>query len=163
GESKTMLGTRERQQEKGASKATLDVARPSVFRFLRTSVFVQFVLLLATTLIVSTVALPALLKFIQPEALDTDELMCKIPDFVASKQKYDVVFMGSSLVLAPAVYCDSELLGKNVNSKDEKKKNSHYYNKALYFEKLLGEAFHRNVSVYNLGLPGCMVADDCIL
>ncbi len=157
-----MIGTRERRNEKAAAQATLDVARPSFLRMVRTSVFAQFILLLVGTVIIGALSLPSILKIVQPEALDTDELMCKVPDFVASKQKYDVVFMGSSLVLAPAVYCDSELLGKHVNS-DEKKKNSHYYSKALYFEKLLGQALKRDVSVYNLGLPGCMMADDYVL
>lgn len=111
-------------------------------------------------IVVSLVALTPETKFLVHGELFGEELISKVPTFLSSDENPDVLLLGSSLVIGPAIECDrllpdhQELPGGNT---------SHRYDKARFLENLLAKRAIENHSVYNLGLPGAMMSDQCIL
>lgn len=87
-------------------------------------------------------------------------LVTKLAAFLPSQENPDVVVMGSSLVLTPAVRCDDKLAGKPACY--ERWYYDRYipeYTKSEYFEKKLKEEAGLDLRVKNLGVASSIMSD----
>ena len=74
-----------------------------------------------------------------------------ISDFLQEKQKNDVVFLGSSLMLVPLDGVDADYLGKPIDA------SAHH--RSLYFEDAFKKDSGHSLKSYNFALPGEMPSD----
>ncbi len=122
------------------------------------SVFIQLVLLLSVCIAFGAYTLPNLLKDIRAELIDVGESYKKVPTFLASSSNPEVVLMGSSLMLAPALHCDSAYIRKESSAQFGQEERASYA-KGLYLEKLIKDRYGKSLEVFNFALPGCMMSD----
>ncbi len=122
------------------------------------SVFIQLVLLLAVCAAFGSYTLPNTLKDIRAELIDVGESYKKVPTFLASSSNPDIVLMGSSLMLAPALHCDSAFVRKESSAQFGQEERASY-SKGLYLEKLIKDKYGKSLEVFNFALPGCMMSD----
>lgn len=115
---------------------------------------------------VSTLLLVALL--LPPRALNAADgvtgtfrvLVTKLASFLPSKEQPQIVVLGSSLVLTPAVRCDDKLDGKAPCY--ERWYYDRYipeYTRSTYFQKQLREQAGVNVDIKNLGVASSIMSD----
>lgn len=118
-------------------------------------------LLIAADLLIAP-CLPNAAQMIKPELIPSNSMRVKIADFMSVPTNPDVVIMGSSLVLAPAIHCDAAMLKMSDKEKGIFRKNqAKSYTKAKYFENLLSQSSGKeNLNIYNLGIPSAMAADN---
>lgn len=83
------------------------------------------------------------------------ELFSKASSFFTSDSNPDVIMLGSSLVIGPALACDNSMLHITSKVKGE----GHWYAKAHYFERLLQQQTRAKQTVFNLALPAAMMSD----
>jgi len=96
--------------------------------------------------------------------VDTREQLSKISQYLQSGRDSNVLFLGSSLVLRPAISCDSTPdWAKKPGIIPSKLQFIYHYDKADYFRRMLDNACHGDFTVYNLGVPDASVSDDCLL
>lgn len=85
-------------------------------------------------------------------------LVSKLSAYAASKEKPDVIFLGSSLVLIPAAHCDNYLHGRAAGP-DFYDSFIPEYTKAEYLEKLLAKQKRPNLQIKNLGVASSIASD----
>jgi hypothetical protein len=107
------------------------------------------------------------LALIDPAIADlgcNDYSALKLPEILKSPSNPDVLLLGSSLVLVPAVRCD-EKLAKIPSRYDAGYylKNIDTYDKANYFQRLLSERTGHNYSVLNAGVAAGMISDQYLI
>ena len=91
---------------------------------------------------------------------DQDPLVAKIPEFLASSKNPDILVLGSSLSVYPAVRVDDMMLkGKTRFDKWYARNHINSYTKAEYFKKHLGARLNENLSLHNLGVIACLLSD----
>jgi len=130
----------------------------------RASTCLQLFVLLIALYAVLEPCLPNFAQMIKPELIPSNSMRVKITDFLSTPSNPDIVIMGSSLVLAPALHCDAAMLPLSVKEKAIFRKNqAKSYTKAQYLEDLLSESSGKNLNIYNLGIPSAMAADNYIL
>ncbi len=93
---------------------------------------------------------------------DPQRLCRKVSNFNSSSMQPDILVLGSSLSLTPAMRADNgespdELSGV------ERKLRVHDYAKADYFRAQLKEKVGKEVSIFNLSLPAAMISDDYVV
>lgn len=92
--------------------------------------------------------------------LDLNPLVAKLPEFMKQGGNPDLLLLGSSLVVIPAVRCDDELNGKRTRYDQEYRRTyMNGYNKAQTLQKMLVERMHRPVALANLGIIASMMSD----
>ena len=87
-------------------------------------------------------------------------LVTKLASFLPSGEQPEIVVMGSSLVLTPAVRCDDKMEGKTPCY--ERWYYDRYipeYTHASYFQKQLNENAEVNVQIKNLGVASSIMSD----
>lgn len=92
--------------------------------------------------------------------LDQNPLVSKLPEFIHSQENPDILLLGSSLTLIPAVRCDDELAGTKSRYDSGYRRNYiNCYSKAetlkLGLEKQLGQP----LQIRNLGVIASMFSD----
>lgn len=91
---------------------------------------------------------------------DQDPLVAKIPEFLASSKDPDILVLGSSLSVYPAVRVDDMMLkGKTRFDKWYARNHINSYTKAEYFKKHLSERLNQEISLHNLGVIACLLSD----
>jgi hypothetical protein len=86
----------------------------------------------------------------------------KLNPFLNSPEQADIVMLGSSLILVPAVRCDDKMNGKECRF--DREFFSHYiieYSQASYLEKQLKLRFGDDIKVKNLGIAASIMSDHC--
>lgn len=92
--------------------------------------------------------------------LDLNPLVAKLPEFMKQGGNPDLLILGSSLVVIPAVRCDDELNGKQTRYDQEYRRTyMNGYNKAQTLQKMLIERMHRPITLANLGIIASMMSD----
>lgn len=86
-------------------------------------------------------------------------LVGKISNYLTSGKKPEVVFVGSSLLLVPAVRSDDEMLQRPTRYDQPYSWYIQDYSKAKYFAAQLQKQAGRMLQVDNLGVTGAMVSD----
>lgn len=84
----------------------------------------------------------------------------KLNPFLNTSEQADIVMLGSSLVLVPAVRCDDKLNGKN--RRFDREFFARYileYSKATYLEHQLKMQFGEDIKVKNLGIASAVMSD----
>lgn len=114
------------------------------------------------------IAAMALALFMPNQLLDAADgvsgkyrvLITKLSRFFKSDEKPDVAFMGSSLVLVPAVRCDEKQAGKG-HAYDPwiYARSIPEYTKSDYFQNLLQKQLGLTLSVTNLGIASSIMSD----
>lgn len=89
-----------------------------------------------------------------------DELVYKVSRYLSSDQNPDLLLLGSSLLIGPAIDCDQTLPNTPAPPKGSQ---CHLYDKATFLEHLLQKRTATKHSIYNLALPGAMMSDQSIL
>lgn len=85
-------------------------------------------------------------------------------DVIHSTKHPDVVVLGSSLVLWPALECDGIGTPYRPGFPSPKKWNFHRYRRAEYFRNLLGAKLGRNISILeNVGVSGSSMEDHTLI
>jgi hypothetical protein len=87
-------------------------------------------------------------------------LVTKLASFLPSREQPEIVLMGSSLVLTPAVRCDDKMEGKTPCY--ERWYYDRYipeYTRASYFQKQLNENAGVSVQIKNLGVASSIMSD----
>lgn len=96
--------------------------------------------------------------------LDRNSVAGKIPEFLRSTENPDILLIGTSLILAPAVRCDDALEGRRTRYDNWYEWNHlHSYTKSTYLTKLLRDNFGTTFSIKNLGHAGGMMADQDLI
>lgn len=86
--------------------------------------------------------------------------MAKLPEFMHQHTTPDLLMLGSSLVVVPAVRCDDELNNKRTRYDQEYRRTYlNGYNKAEYLQKILAEKVQKPVHIANLGVIASMMSD----
>lgn len=92
--------------------------------------------------------------------LDLNPLVAKLPEFMKQGGNPDLLILGSSLVVIPAVRCDDELNGKLTRYDQEYRRTyMNGYNKAQTLQKMLVERIQRPITLANLGIIASMMSD----
>ncbi|MFN8659645.1 MAG: hypothetical protein U0105_25140 [Candidatus Obscuribacterales bacterium] len=93
-----------------------------------------------------------------------NHLVSKLPPIMESSEDRDVLLTGSSTMLVPAVRCDDEFHGRRTRFDPWYKRNflNEYYS-ADYLEKLLSDAAHRPVSVWNASVSASLMSDQYLI
>jgi Protein of unknown function (DUF1574) len=92
--------------------------------------------------------------------LDQNPLVSKLPEFIHSRENPDILLLGSSLTLVPAVRCDDELTGARARYDVGYRRNYiNCYSKAEYFRQSLESALKQPVQVRNLGVIASIFSD----
>ncbi len=127
----------------------------------KTSTFLQLLVLAIGTEAFISFGLPSVVQVMQPNLIGANAPLVKFRDYYGSKENPEVVIMGSSLVLAPAIHCDAAMLPASDPDKVRiRKAPSASYTRAKYLEGVLKEACGQDLTIYNLGLPGSMAPDN---
>lgn len=107
------------------------------------------------------------LALIDPAIADlgcNDYSALKLPEILKSPNNADVLLLGSSLVLVPAVRCDEKLTNTPPRyDMGYYLKNIDTYDKANYFQRLLAERTGHNYSVLNAGVAAGMISDQYLI
>ena len=86
----------------------------------------------------------------------------KVSNFLRSDANPDVLVLGSSLLLCPAVRCDDQLAGRPVCYDDwYYREFIPEYTGCLYLQKLLSERTGLSLKFANLGVASSMISDHC--
>lgn len=89
-------------------------------------------------------------------------LVTKLAAFLPSQEQPDVVMLGSSLLLVPAVRCDDKMAGKPPCF--DRWYYDRYipeYTQALYLEKHLADEAGLHLKIKNLGVASSIMSDQC--
>jgi hypothetical protein len=115
------------------------------------------------------VAIDGLLSYYKPlkhfnnfgfTPLDLNPLVAKLPEFMHQTNSPDLLMLGSSLVVVPAVRCDDELNNRRARyDREFRRTYLNGYNKAEYLQKLLSENRHQQIKIANLGVIASMMSD----
>ena len=92
--------------------------------------------------------------------LDQNPLVAKLPKFFSSPENPDVLLLGSSHAVVPAVRTDDAMLGKEARD-DTAYRRSYIasYTRAVYLERLLRRDFDSNLKLVNMGVVAGMMSD----
>ncbi|MBX9692759.1 MAG: hypothetical protein K2Z81_10270, partial [Cyanobacteria bacterium] len=93
---------------------------------------------------------------------DPQRLCRKVCEFNASETQPEVLVLGSSLSLTPAIRADLGDVSDRMTGV-ERKLMVHDYSKASYFGSQLKEKVGRDISLINLSLPAAMISDDYVI
>jgi hypothetical protein len=89
-------------------------------------------------------------------------LVAKLASFLPSAEQPDVVLLGSSLVLVPAVRCDDQLLGKTpCYDRWYYDRYIPCYSQSVYLQKQLQDKFGLTLRIKNLGVASSIMSDQC--
>lgn len=92
--------------------------------------------------------------------LDQNPLVSKLPDFLRSSDNPDILILGSSLTLVPAVRCDDHFAGRQSRyDKSYARNHINCYEKAEYFRSLLESRSGREMRLRNLGVVASVFSD----
>lgn len=92
--------------------------------------------------------------------LDLNPLVAKLPEFMHQHESPDLLMLGSSLVVVPAVRCDDEMNNRRARyDREYRRTYLNGYNKAEYLQRLLSAKNHQQVKVSNLGVIASMMSD----
>lgn len=96
--------------------------------------------------------------------LDQNPVFAKIPEFMKSRENPDVLVLGSSLVLVPAVRCDDAFEGRKTRY-DAWYGRNHLaeYTKSSYFQNLLEHATGNHYKLTNLGVIASVMSDHSLI
>jgi hypothetical protein len=96
--------------------------------------------------------------------LDQNPLVAKLPEFMHSKENPDVLLLGSSLTLIPAVRCDDEMAGIKTRYDVGYKRNYiNGYIRAEYLKQRIKSQLGKNLNIRNLGVIASMFSDHCLI
>ncbi|HEY9787498.1 MAG TPA: hypothetical protein V6D17_19070 [Candidatus Obscuribacterales bacterium] len=134
----------------------------AIERLKRSTVFWTVTCLFAGTLVIGQLAPASEVKksdFAGKRA-QLDLVGAKVPEFFASKRSPDVLLLGSSLFMTPAVRCDDELMKRRTRY-DASYIRDHMgrYLDAKFFEQRLSEHLNCRLSVANLATAGGVMSD----
>ncbi len=88
----------------------------------------------------------------------------KLPELLQSTSTPDILLIGSSLTLEPAVRCDDDLSRRRTRFDQQYYiTRINHYTKAEYLEYLLAEKGCLGSHIHNLGLSGSMMSDHCFV
>lgn len=92
--------------------------------------------------------------------LDQNPLVAKLPKFFASADNPDVLLLGSSHAVVPAVRTDDAMMGREARD-DTAYRRSYIasYTHAVYLERLLRRNFDSNLRLVNMGVVAGMMSD----
>jgi hypothetical protein len=91
-------------------------------------------------------------------------VVSKLPEFLASNGKPDIVIAGSSLMLYPAVRCDDELYGRKARFDHAYVRNVvDPYPSAKYLEMLLAQKTNSHFDIANLATAGGLISDEYVV
>ncbi len=128
------------------------------------SMFLQLLVLLIGADLFIAYGLPNVIQALQPNLISHKSTITKYKDYLGKPIDPDVVIMGSSLVLSPAIHCDAAMLpASDPNKLKIRNQPTASYTNAKYFEGVLKDSYGKELSVYNLGLPGSMMGDNCAI
>lgn len=93
-----------------------------------------------------------------------NHLVSKLPPIMESSEDRDVLLIGSSTMLVPAVRCDDAMHGRRTRFDSWYKRNflNEYY-QADYLEKLLSEAVHKPIKVWNASISASLISDQYLI
>lgn len=129
-------------------------------RFLQSTVFWLLALLLIFDLGIATVRPLKFVPITKFILLDQNPIVAKIPEFLSSNTKPDVLVLGSSLPMTAIAHWDSKFVG-GIDIKDLD--NVRSYTKACYLEYLIEKQCRHKVSVANLTCVACMASDATLI
>lgn len=122
--------------------------------------FLLIVLFLVVTMAVALCIPPKLLNAADGVESKYRVLVSKLSSFLKSSENPDVVIMGSSLVLMPAVRCDERAQGKNpCYDPWYYARFVPEYTKSDYFQNILKEKLGLTLNVKNLGVASSLMSD----
>ena len=140
----------------------------SVVSMLKRTMSSTFVLVIAGLLIIDLVLWQFMpLRFFSNTALTAINqfaLVSKLPEILSSRQNADLLLLGSSMILVPAVHCDDELHG--TKPRFDRWYYRHHldaYKNADCFEKLLQDDCGKHVSVLNGAVVAAMMSDQYLI
>lgn len=124
------------------------------------SPYVLIVLFLLAAMAVALLVPPQILDAADGVASKYRVLVSKLSSFLKGPENPDIVFMGSSLVLMPAVRCDEKAEGKSpcYDSWFYARKVPEY-GKADHFQRLLERRMGLGLTVGNLGVASSIMSD----
>jgi len=97
-------------------------------------------------------------------SINQNFLVSKLPEILNSTENKDVLLLGSSIVLVPAVRCDDKLNG--IKTRYDRWYYRNYideYKKADYLQDLLSKRLGTSVTVCNAAVAASVVSDDYLI
>lgn len=93
-----------------------------------------------------------------------NHLVSKLPQIMESPENRDVLLIGSSTMLVPAVRCDDEMHGRRTRYDSWYKRNvlNEYY-RCDYLEKLLSDGLRKPVTVWNASISASVMSDQYLI
>jgi len=136
-------------------------ALPASFNRCMSSSFVLIVLCLVVLDVIVTLVNPlVLLSGTGFTEMNSNYIVSKVPAYIASERRSEIVMTGSSLFLQPAVHCDDML------AKKQTRYDRMYicdvidtYSHCHYLEKKVSEHLKKPVSIANLATAGGLMSD----
>lgn len=129
-------------------------------RLLQSTVFWLLALLLFFDIEIATVRPLKYLPITKFILLDQNPIVAKVPEFLSSNAKPDILVLGSSLPMTAIAHCDSKFVG-GIDIKNLESVRS--YTKARYLEHLIEKQCGHKVSVANLTCVACMASDATLI
>jgi hypothetical protein len=96
--------------------------------------------------------------------LNQNPVVSKLPEFINSLRNPDMLIVGSSLVLVPAVRCDDAM--NHIRTRYDGwyyRNRIQEYNRSEYLQKSLSRALGQSVEIANLGVVGSMMSDHYLI
>lgn len=96
--------------------------------------------------------------------LNQNPVVSKLPEFINSLRNPDMIIVGSSLMLVPAVRCDDTV--DHVRTRYDGwyyRNHIQEYNRSEYLQKSLSRALGQDIQIVNLGVVGSMMSDHYLI